>query len=111
MRSICKAWIPFYFAAMRSERRVTAATTVKCVSSAYAKLMLCLPLPLAPAAVFLRFLRRLLEGGPKKDFSKAYAVHMEYILDEDGDENLKRGWGFGPARPDIRSAYAQLMLS
>ncbi len=30
-------------------------------------------------AVFLGFLGRLLEGGPKKDFSKAYAVHMEYI--------------------------------
>ncbi len=97
---------------MRSERRVMAATTVKCVSSAYAKLMLCLPLPLAPAAVFLGFLGRLLEGGPKKDFSKAYAVRMEYIrVDEDGDEDLERGWGFGPARPDIRSAYAQLMLS
>jgi hypothetical protein len=40
---------------------------VKCVSSAYAKLMLCVPLPLA------------LEGESKKDFSKAYAMHMNFI--------------------------------
>jgi len=64
IRSMSKVWIPSYFAAMRSERRVTAARTVKCVSSAYAKLMLCLPLPLTPATVFLR---RLLEREPKKE--------------------------------------------
>jgi len=70
---------------------VTAARTVKCVNSAYAKLMLCLPLLLTPATVFLR---RLLEREPKKDFSKAYAMHMKYIrIDEDDDENLKRGFG------------------
>ncbi len=75
-----------------------AATTVKCVSSAYAKLMLCLPLPLASATVFLRFLRRLLEKGSKKDFSKAYAMHMKYIrVNEDNDENLKRRGEFGSA--------------
>jgi hypothetical protein len=38
------------------------------------------------------FLRRLLERESKKDFSKAYAMHMKYIrVDEDDDENLKRG--------------------
>ncbi len=91
MESICKAWISSYFAAMRSERRVTAARTVKCISSAYAKLML-LPLPLTPATIFLR---RLLEREPKKDVTKAYAMHMKYIwIDEDDNENLKRRWGF-----------------
>ncbi len=85
MRSICKAWIPSYFAAMRSERRVMTPGTVKCVSSAYAMLMLCLSLPLTSATIFLR---RLLEKELKKDFSKAYAMHMKYIqTNEDDDEN------------------------
>jgi hypothetical protein len=45
---------------------------VRYSSSAYAKLMLYIPLPLAPATIFLR---RLLERESKKDFSKAYAMH------------------------------------
>jgi hypothetical protein len=78
---------------MCSERRVTAATTVKCVSSAYAKLMLCLPLPLAPAGrCSWGSWGACLREDLRKIFSKAYAVHMEYIrVDEDGDENLERG--------------------
>ncbi len=92
MRSICKAWIPSYFAAMRSERRVMTPRTVKCVSSAHAMLMLCLSLPLTSATIFLR---RLLEKELKKDFSKAYAMHMKYIqINEDDDENPKRRWEF-----------------
>ncbi len=62
--------------------------TVKCVSSAYAMLMLCLSLPLTSATIFLR---RLLKKELKKDFSKAYAMHMKCIqTNEDDDENPKR---------------------
>ncbi len=45
---------------------------MKCVSSAYAKLMLCISLLLTSVMIFLR---HLLEKESKKDFSKAYAMH------------------------------------
>ncbi len=62
--------------------------TVKCVRNEHAVLMLCLSLPLTSATIFLR---RLLEKESKKDFSKAYAMHMKYIqINEDDDENPKR---------------------
>ncbi len=104
-----------YLAARRAELRLptvlaVALMSIRCVSRAYAKFVLCLPLPLPFAPPREAFLGRLFGWGPENCVSGAYARHMMYIRKKgDGDDERERGGV--EARPVIRLAYAKHLLS
>ena len=90
-----------YLAARRAELRLptvlaVALISIRCVSRAYAKFVLCLPLPLPFAPPRGAFLERFLGGGPENRVSGAYARHMVYIREAgDGEDERERGGGSG----------------
>ncbi len=92
-----------YLAARRAELRLptvlaVALISIRCVSRAYAKFVLCLPLPLPFTPPQGAFGGRLFGWGPENCVSGAYARHMVYIREAgDGEDERERGGGSGPA--------------
>jgi len=92
-----------YLAARRAELRLrtvlaVALMSIRCVSRAYAKFVLCLPLPLPFTPPQGAFLGRLFGWGPENCVSGAYARHMVYIREKgDGEDERERGGVWGPA--------------